>query len=622
MKLLPVPKKLIFDDGYFTFNRECAIVIDKNLNISELDPLFTLADKLEDIIGFRPTITRTDKGIKNPIYIRLIPGNNKEAYNCEIFKNKIILTGHGSAGIFYAMQTLLQIIRQSERKIPCLKIEDAPDYKVRGLYFDIARGKIPALDELYKMVDRLASYKVNQFQLYIEYTFAFRQHPDIWGGADPITAEEIIKLNEYCKKNHIELVPSLSTFGHFGMPIKSKRKEHLNEMDIKASEGNFSWWERVGGYTLDVSNHESIQLVEEMIDELAPLFSTKIFNICCDETWDLGEGKNKALAEKFGKGKLYCDFVNKIAKIVNKHNMIPMIWGDVILHHPELIEELPKDAIVLNYDTQNCSSPKFKNANVCFYTCVQLSVQDKWWPDIDTAIKNILQLLKEGYEYGAIGYLSNEWGDAGHINFHTNALFATILGSSLSWNVDSYNAENIEQFGKNFSFLEFGDTTGKTASVIHEISKNQIISWKDINFWIDHFIPQDWREKTTNAPDSLVNIPDTKQVFDAWDNMKILYEKLADIAAEAKPVDLLVYKEMLLGARGVSLMLEISLLLKRAAGLAVPESELTFYGTADRIRLFETDFQKLWHKRNRPSEYYRIKLALMKVAKLLEEFSE
>ena len=621
MKLLPVPKKLTLYDGFYIFNRDCAIVIDKKLNINELNPLFILADKLEDIIGFRPTITRTDNGIKNPIYIKLIPGNNKEAYNCEISKDKITATGFGAAGTFYALQTLLQIIRQSGRRIPCMKIEDTPDYKVRGLYFDIARGKIPTLEELYKMVDRLASYKVNQFQLYIEYTFAFRQHPDSWGGADPITAEEIRKLNEYCKKNHIDLVPSLSTFGHFGMPIKSKRKEHLNEMEIKASEGDFSWWERVGGYTLDVSNDESIQLVEQMIEELAPLFTTKIFNICCDETWDLGEGKNKALAEKYGKGKLYCDFVNKIAKIVNKHNMTPMIWGDVILHHPELIEELPKDAIVLNYDTENCSSPKFKNANVDFYICVQLSVQDKWWPDIATATSNILQLLKEGYEYGAIGYLSNEWGDAGHINFHTNALFATILGSALSWNVDSYNEEKIEDFGNAFSFLEFGDKTGETASVIHEISRSQIISWADINFWIDHFIPQDWREEITNAPDSLVNIPDTQEVFDAHNNMKNLYEKLADIAVDAKPADALAYKEMLVGARGVSLMLEISLLLKRAAGIEVPENELTFYGTADKIRLFEADFQELWHKRNRPSEYYRIKMALMKVAKLLEEFA-
>ncbi len=461
MKLLPNPKKIDLKENYFILSRECAIVVDKKINISEMESIFTIADKIENVIGTKITITKSDAGVKNPIYLKLDLGENEQAYCCEIRKDSISIIGEGMAGLFYGLQTFLQILQQSGRKLETLKIEDSPDYKVRGLYFDIARGKIPSLEELYKMVDRLASYKVNQFQLYIEYAFQFRQHPDIWGGSDPITSEEIIKLNEYCKKKHIELVPALSTFGHFAMPIKSKRKEHLNEMDIKVSSNEYSWWERVSGYTLDVSNDESIQLVEQMIDELAPLFDTKIFNICCDETWDLGEGKNKELAEKLGKGKVYCDFVNKIAKIVNKHNMVPMLWGDVILHHPELIEELPKNAIVLNYDTKECSSPKFQKGNVEFYSCVQLSVQDLWVPDMDSAIKNVLQLSKEGFEYGATGYLSNEWGDAGHINFHTNALFSTILGSSLAWNINSYDENNIDEFKKSFSYLEFGDKTEK-----------------------------------------------------------------------------------------------------------------------------------------------------------------
>ncbi len=122
--------------------------------------------------------------MKNPIYIKLEAGEDEQAYNCEIRKENISIVGQGMAGVYYGLQTLLQIIRQSGRKLQCLKIEDSPDYKIRGLYFDIARGKIPTLKELYKMVDRLASYKVNQFQLYIEYTFAFRQHPDIWAGSD------------------------------------------------------------------------------------------------------------------------------------------------------------------------------------------------------------------------------------------------------------------------------------------------------------------------------------------------------------------------------------------------------------------------------------------------------
>ncbi len=67
-------------------------------------------------------------------------------------------------------------------------------------------------------------------------------------------------------------------------------------------------------------------------------------------------------------------------------------------------------------------------------------------------------------------------------------------------------------------------------------------------------------------------------------------------------------------------MLEISILLKKVAGHKLPENNFTFYETADKIREFEFEYQQLWYKRNRPSEYYRIKLALMKVTKLLEKY--
>ena len=45
-------------------------------------------------------------------------------------------------------------------------------------------------------------------------------------------------------------------------------------------------------YTLDASAPESLEFVRQMIDEFIPLFTSNKFNICCDETFDLGKGKN------------------------------------------------------------------------------------------------------------------------------------------------------------------------------------------------------------------------------------------------------------------------------------------------------------------------------------------
>jgi len=65
-----------------------------------------------------------------------------------------------------------------------------------------------------QLIDRLASWKINQFQLYTEHTFAYRRHPDVWAKASPFTGEEVLELDAYCRERFIELVPNQNSFGH------------------------------------------------------------------------------------------------------------------------------------------------------------------------------------------------------------------------------------------------------------------------------------------------------------------------------------------------------------------------------------------------------------------------
>src|SRR6185369_4793545 len=79
---------------------------------------------------------------------------------------------------------------------------------------DISRDKVPTMKTLYELVDLLASWKINQLQLYTEHTFAYRNHEDVWKKASPMTAEEIRDLDEYCAERFIDLVPNQNSFGH------------------------------------------------------------------------------------------------------------------------------------------------------------------------------------------------------------------------------------------------------------------------------------------------------------------------------------------------------------------------------------------------------------------------
>ncbi len=118
-------------------------------------------------------------------------------------------------------------------------------------------------------------------------------------------------------------------------------------------EDKYSFYERMAHHTLDVSNEESLKLVENMLEQYIPLFTSDKFNICGDETFDLGKGKSKELLDKIGEGKLYIDFLNKVISIVKKYDKKVMFWGDVILNHADLLNELPKDLICLNWNYSN-----------------------------------------------------------------------------------------------------------------------------------------------------------------------------------------------------------------------------------------------------------------------------
>ncbi len=66
-------------------------------------------------------------------------------------------------------------------------MRDHPDLPVRGVMLDISRDKVPTMATLEAVIDRLASLKVNQVQLYSEHTFAYRNHPEVHAAASPST---------------------------------------------------------------------------------------------------------------------------------------------------------------------------------------------------------------------------------------------------------------------------------------------------------------------------------------------------------------------------------------------------------------------------------------------------
>ena len=182
---------------------------------------------------------------------------------------------------------------------------------------DISRGKAPSMNTLYALIDRLASWKINQFQLYMEHTFAYQEHEEVWRHASPMTAEEILALDAYCRERHIDLAPNQNSFGHMERWFEHARYRHLAEVE---AEFTAPWGMPHLPTTLSPAVPETLPFIESLYAELLPNFSSKLFNIGCDETFELGMGRSKTLVEQKGRGRFTWIFFWRSANLRRRMN--------------------------------------------------------------------------------------------------------------------------------------------------------------------------------------------------------------------------------------------------------------------------------------------------------------
>lgn len=609
MYIIPEPRKMKVKDGYFILEPGTRIVLDSSCQPDDLNYALLLKEHIKEKIGIDIQITRSfGCSEKKGIFLER-KDDIEEGYSIEISSDVIRISGKSGMDLLYGIQTMRQVIVNSGINIPCLSIKDYPNFKYRGFYHDITRGKVPTLETLKELADRAAYYKINQLQLYIEHTFAFKNHSEVWIGADPITPEEILILDDYCRKLNIELVPSLSTFGHLYMALSSNSFNHLCELE-NSIDKPYSWIERMGHHTLDVSNPESLKFVQDMLDEFIPLFTSDKFNICCDETFDLGTGKSRELAEKLGKGRVYVDFLKKIIESVNRYGKKVMFWGDIILKSPELIKEIPEDAICLNWnyssDAREDGTRTFAESGRKQYVCPGVGGWDHLMNDMDGSFSNISKMVAYGKKYGAEGVLNTDWGDYGHVNFLSNSIPGMIYGAGLSWNPESQ--DNLELVDRMISRTEYGDNSEKIVGLLRELSRQQMITFMEITWWKEDKFSQTMLLK--GRPELKKKFMDLseKETCKKYRRALEIGDEILALMPSVSPDRRVDINEFYISAQGIALINALYLALKKYD--FKKDVEDTIFEPEELAVRFEywfSDFSKAWRKRNKESELYRIR---------------
>ncbi len=371
--------------------------------------------------------------------VRLAPEEiGEQGYTLTLGRSGAELAGGDEAGVFYGLQTWRQILRQPGAALPELEIRDYPDFRNRGYMLDVSRCKVPRMDSLYALIDRLAELKYNQLQLYMEHTFAFPGHEVVWKDASPFTGEEIEAIDAYCRDRYIELVPNLNSFGHMERWLRHPEYHYLAE----SPEGFVDPWgtRRPYGSVLK-PNEDSLVFLDGLYREFLPHFSSPRFNIGCDETWELGQGWSRSQVEEKGAARVYLDFLLRIQNLVHRHGRKVQFWGDIILKRPESVTELPPSVtgMLWGYEADhpfeaNCGA--FASAGVPFYVVPGTSAWKTLLGRVDNCRANLESAAASGLRHGAAGFLVTDWGDAGHHQFFPISLPGLAYGAALSWNLE------------------------------------------------------------------------------------------------------------------------------------------------------------------------------------------
>lgn len=373
-----------------------------------------------------------------------------------------------AGGLVHGMMTLRQLLRLAGRggAIPCLRIEDWPAFRVRGVMLDISRDRVPTMETLKALIDFWSELKLNQLQLYTEHTFAYPSHRSVWEKASAVTPQQAEELDRYCADRAIELVPNQNSFGHMERWLAHERYAHLAD-----ATGSFRdpWGGlRTQATTLNPLDPGSIALVSGLYDELLPHFRSGSLNVGADEPIDLGHGRSREACTRSGVARVYLEFLLKLYEQVARRGRTMQFWGDVVLHYPELISELPRDVVALDWGYEaghpfagECRA--FAEAGLRFYVCPGTSSWNSLGGRWANARGNVDAAVAAGLSAEAEGLLLTDWGDNGHWQQLPVSYPGWLYGAAAAWNPQGAGHLDLEGC---LSRHVFQDPSGKAARAL------------------------------------------------------------------------------------------------------------------------------------------------------------
>ena len=257
-------------------------------------------------------------------------GRDEQAYAIYISLGKISLTGNGRPGLFYAVQTVLQLLDNPAGTLPTGRIVDWPRFELRLTHWDTKHHR-DTMETLERYLDWCARFKINGILFELEDRFEYPSHPVI-GAPGAFTTAELQELTDYALERHIEIVPDVQAPAHLSYVLKHEEFAHL-----RCDASN---------YQICMDEPEARKLLFDMYTDVCNATKgAKYFHVSTDEIYYAG------ICEKFRKpynpgnrSLTVIDYVNAAHEHLSKLGRRVIIWLEYPIL-PEHVDKLPKDLL-------------------------------------------------------------------------------------------------------------------------------------------------------------------------------------------------------------------------------------------------------------------------------------
>lgn len=296
VSIIPAPASVVEKSGSFSLSPSTTIGYGKGLE--------EYAAYLKDIIG---TSTGLDlKTVSGKGKIMLLVDSTKitqpEGYSLDVTPGSVTVTGADKGGLFYGIQTLLQLfpaqiysdkpVKGIDWSAPCVSVKDAPERPWRGMMLDVARY-FHDKDYVKHYIDMMAMYKLNKLQFHLiddsGWRLEIKKYPrltEVGAYAGPehnklggyYTQDDIKEIIEYGRLRNVEIIPEIELPAHILSAIVAYPWLSCTGLQHELPRQHF-----ISRDLLCVGKDSSIEFLRDVLDETVALFPSKYINIGGDE---------------------------------------------------------------------------------------------------------------------------------------------------------------------------------------------------------------------------------------------------------------------------------------------------------------------------------------------------